>query len=541
MKKQASHWARRALFLLPLLVAFLLLAAAGKARAALDEATLQGLGAADFGERIAAIEAVGATGGERARAIIAALEAGELGTAGGRVVIVRDGRVVDAASGEALELVADAVDSLRVNNRVRRALAVANAALDLESGERARRLAAAQTLRDNASEVVLPVLERALESEEDDAIREVVLLAAARVNLNADDPAKRLKAVTALGQSSDAGVKTLLEPFLDPASEPDAGVREAAAASIAAIERRVSIARNIGTVFSGLSLGSILLLAALGLAITYGVMGIINMAHGELLMIGAYAAFLVQGLFRAHLPEYVDWYVLAAIPAGFFAAAAVGVVMERTVLRFLYGRPLESLLATWGISLVLIQAARVLFGPQNVELANPSWMSGGMELAAGVVLPWNRIVILGFAVFVLLLVWLMMNRTRLGMFVRAVTQNRAMAGCVGVPTARVDTLAFAIGAGIAGLGGVALSQIANVGPAMGQGYIVDSFMVVVLGGVGQLAGAVWAAMGLGIVSKFLEGWAGAVIAKILVLVFIIAFIQKRPQGIFALKGRFADN
>ena len=539
--KKTSHWTHRAWLILPLLAALFLLMAAGKARAALDEAALQQLATGDFGARIAAIEAIGAGGGEDARRLIAALEAGELGVLDGRVVILTGGTVTDAASGATLEAAANAVDTLRVNNRVRRAIATAKAALDLTAGERDTRLAAANTLRDNASETLLPVLERALETEQDEAIRDIVLLAAARVNLNAAEPAKRLKAVSALGQSSDPAVRTMLEPLLLPANEPDALVREAAADSIHAIERRVAFAQHVGTVFSGLSLGSILLLAALGLAITYGVMGVINMAHGELLMIGAYAAYLVQGLFRTHLPEWVDWYVVAAIPAGFFAAAAVGVLMERSVLRFLYGRPLESLLATWGISLVLIQAARVIFGPQNVELANPSWMSGGVELAAGVVLPYNRIVILGFGVFVLVLVWLMMNRTRLGMFVRAVTQNRPMAGCVGVPTARVDTLAFAIGAGIAGLGGVALSQIANVGPAMGTGYIVDSFMVVVLGGVGQLAGAVWAAMGLGIVSKFLEGWAGAVIAKILVLVFIIAFIQKRPQGIFALKGRFADS
>lgn len=542
--KKKTHWTWRVWLILPLF-ALLSLMIGGKARAAVDEATLQGLASTDFSVRINAIEAVGASGGDAARRLIAALEAGQLGVADGRVVLLQDTAVVDAASGAVLDIDAAGVDTLRLNNRVRRALATANAALDLESGARAVRLAAAQTLRDNASETVLAVLERALDTEPDDSIREIILQAAARVNLAAPEAAKRLKAVSALGQSADAAVITLLSPFVEQDNgvwrEPDAQVREAAAASIRAIERRVAVARNIGTVFSGLSLGSILLLAALGLAITYGVMGIINMAHGELLMIGAYATFVVQGLFRTHFPEWVDWYVLAAIPAGFFAAAAVGVVMERTVLRFLYGRPLESLLATWGISLVLIQAARVVFGPQNVELANPSWMSGGIELAAGVVLPWNRIFILGFAFFVLLLVWLMMNRTRLGMFVRAVTQNRAMAGCVGVPTARVDTLAFAIGAGIAGLGGVALSQIANVGPAMGTGYIVDSFMVVVLGGVGQLAGAVWAAMGLGIVSKFLEGWAGAVIAKILVLVFIIAFIQKRPQGIFALKGRFADS
>ncbi|HNH64815.1 MAG TPA: urea ABC transporter permease subunit UrtB, partial [Thauera aminoaromatica] len=405
------------------------------------------------------------------------------------------------------------------------------------------------TLRENASPALLPVLARALEAEPDAAVREVLLYASAKLELASPDPALRLKAAQALGASSDAAVKNLLAALLEKSGEgaaaswvePDAEVRAAAAASMRAIDRRIGLAQTAGTLFSGLSLGSILLLAALGLAITYGVMGVINMAHGELLMVGAYATFLVQGVFRAHFPEYLDFYVLAAIPAAFLAAALVGIAMERLVLRHLYGRPLESLLATWGLSLVLIQAARVLFGPQNLELANPSWMSGGVELAGGVVLPYNRIVILGFAAFVLVLIWLMMQKTRLGMFVRAVTQNRPMAGCVGVPTARVDTLAFAIGSGVAGLGGLALSQIANVGPAMGTGYIVDAFMVVVLGGVGQLAGAVWAALGLGIVAKFLEGWAGAVVAKILVLVFIIAFIQKRPQGIFALKGRFADS
>lgn len=521
---------------------------ASPARAALDPALVAGF-AGDFSSRIAAIEALGVDGSEDARRVLAAVEAGNLGMAGDKVVVIDGDAVTDAASGETLQIDAAEVDTITVNNRIRRALATAHAALALSSADAAERLAAANTLTENTSEALLPLFERTLAAERDDAVRGVLSRAVARVNLGSGDAAKRLKAAEALGESSDPAVKNLLAALLEKRgegadatwAEPDAEVRAAAEASIKAIDRRIAGAQAVGTVFSGLSLGSILLLAALGLAITYGVMGIINMAHGELLMVGAYATFLVQGLFRNHLPQYLDWYVAAAIPAAFFAAALVGVAMERLVLRHLYGRPLESLLATWGLSLVLIQAARVIFGPQNLELANPSWMSGGMELAAGVVLPWNRIVIIGFAVFVLVLIWLMMQKTRLGMFVRAVTQNRAMAGCVGVPTARVDTLAFAIGSGVAGLGGLALSQIANVGPAMGQGYIVDAFMVVVLGGVGQLAGAVWAALGLGIVSKFLEGWAGAVIAKILVLVFIIVFIQKRPQGIFALKGRFADS
>lgn len=517
---------------------------AAPAHATLPAEVFEGLGSSDFATRISAIEAL-AIGGATGAEVIEAMEAGKFAAVDGRAVILRDGGVVDLATGEPLEIAADEVSPLRLNNSLRRALATAKAGLTLESGSRAERLAAAETLVNNASKPLLPLFGRVIENERVEAIRDLVIQAMARVQLASDDPAERLAAAEALGSSSSRAVLTLLAPLVERDAagnwqEADEAVRAAAADSITAIERRVAFAANIATAFSGLSLGSILLLAALGLAITFGVMGVINMAHGELLMVGAYATFLVQNLFRTQFPEYFDYYVLAAVPVAFFVAAAVGIVMERTVLRYLYGRPLESLLATWGISLVLIQAARVTFGPQNLELTNPSWMSGSVEVFAGLSLPWNRIIILGFSFFVLALIWLMMQKTRLGMFVRAVTQNRPMAGCVGVPTARVDTMAFAIGAGVAGLGGLALSQIANVGPAMGQGYIVDSFMVVVLGGVGQLAGAVSAAFGLGIFSKLLEGWTGAVIAKILVLAFIIMFIQKRPQGIFALKGRFAD-
>ena len=317
-------------------------------------------------------------------------------------------------------------------------------------------------------------------------------------------------------------------------------MRAAAQESLKAVQSRLSTGERISQVFTGISLGSILLLAALGLAITYGLMGVINMAHGELIMVGAYGTYLVQNLFRAQAPGGFGWYLLAAVPVAFFASALVGMALERSVIRFLYGRPLETLLATWGISLILIQAMRSLFGAQNVQVENPVWMSGGVEIVANVVLPWNRVIIIGFAAAVLLLVWFLLARTRLGLFVRAVTQNRGMASCVGVPTARVDTLAFGLGSGIAGLAGCALSQIGNVGPDLGQTYIVDSFMVVVLGGVGQLAGTVYAALGLGMANKFLEAWSGAVLAKIAVLAFIIVFIQKRPQGLFALKGRMAD-
>ena len=296
----------------------------------------------------------------------------------------------------------------------------------------------------------------------------------------------------------------------------------------------------MGAAFSGISLGSILLLVALGLAITYGLMGVINMAHGELMMIGAYATYVVQGVFQKFFPGAFDWYLVAAVPLAFLTSALVGAVLERGVLRFLYGRPLETLLATWGISLVLMQLVRSLFGAQNVGVENPAWMSGGVQVLSNLTLPYNRLVIIGFAIAVLMGMGYLIGRTRLGLFVRGVTQNRPIASCMGVNTARIDTMAFALGSGIAGLAGCALSQVGNVGPDLGQSYIVDAFMVVVLGGVGQLAGTVYAALGLGILNKFLEGWAGAVLAKIAVLVLIIVFIQKRPQGIFAVKGRSAE-
>jgi urea transport system permease protein len=259
-----------------------------------------------------------------------------------------------------------------------------------------------------------------------------------------------------------------------------------------------------------------------------------------LIMLGAYATYVVQNLFRHYLPQWFDAYVIAAIPVAFIVTGLVGIALERTVIRHLYGRPLETLLATWGISLILMQLVRTLFGAQNVQVENPGWLSGGVQLASNLVLPYNRIAIILFAFAVLLLVWVLLNKTRLGLFVRAVTQNRKMAGCVGVNTARVDAWAFGLGSSIAGLAGVALSQIGNVGPDLGKTYIVDSFMVVVVGGVGQLAGTVYAALGLGIISKYMEGFTGPVMAKIIVLVIIIIFIQKRPQGIFALKGRSAD-
>ncbi len=500
----------------------------------------------DSDARYAALNAIAAADDDAAIPFLRSLAEGNVQTSASArlIVVVADGKGTDALTGKPLEKLPPDLDEVIANNVFRRELAAAIATLQLSSKDRAVRLAAAKTLQDETEEARLPVVERALGKESDAEIRGLLERVRANLQLNSKDKAVRLAAITSLGSSVNPNTKTILLEILSKKGgefvETDADIRFAAQKSLGEVEGRLATGERIAQVFSGVSLGSILLLAALGLAITYGLMGVINMAHGELIMIGAYATYVVQNLVRAYVPGLFDWYLLFAVPASFMAAAGVGMALERGVIRFLYGRPLETLLATWGISLVLIQSVRTIFGAQNVQVENPVWMSGGVELLANVVLPYSRIVIIVFSGIVLLLVWLALTRTRLGLFVRGVTQNRAMASCMGVHTGRIDTWCFGLGSGIAGLAGCALSQIGNVGPDLGQGYIVDSFMVVVLGGVGQLAGTVYAALGLGIVNKFLEGISGAVIAKITVLVFIIIFIQKRPQGMFALKGRFAD-
>jgi urea transport system permease protein len=383
-------------------------------------------------------------------------------------------------------------------------------------------------------------LDRRFASEPDAAVHAALGLALANLQLGASEPAVRLAAVRLLGETGDPLARTRLEALLQPNAETDAAVRTAAETSLAQVQRKLLVGELLGQAFSGLSLGSILLLAALGLAITFGLLGVINMAHGEMLMLGAYSTYMVQVLLQRYAPGAIEFYPLIALPVAFAVSAGVGMALERTVIRHLYGRPLETLLATWGISLILIQAVRLIFGAQNVEVSNPAWLSGGIQVLPNLVLPYNRLVIIGFALAVVLLTWLLLNRTRLGLNVRAVTQNRNMAACCGVSTGRVDMLAFGLGSGIAGLGGVALSQVGNVGPDLGQSYIIDSFLVVVLGGVGQLAGSLWAAFGLGIANKLLEPQIGAVLGKILILALIILFIQKRPQGLFALKGRVID-
>jgi urea transport system permease protein len=433
-----------------------------------------------------------------------------------------------------------AVKKVWLNNRLRNLIANALSAHQLVSNDPRVRLQAAKVLQREAQADQLPLLTARLKAEQDPSVHGALLAALANLQLNDANPQVRLQAVTLLGQSGDPDTQARLASLTNVKTEPDAQVRAAAINSLKQVRHRLLLGDLLGQAFTGLSLGSILLLAALGLAITYGLLGVINMAHGEMLMLGAYSTYLVQMLMQQFTPQLLAFYPLAALPVAFAVTGGIGMLLERTVIRHLYGRPLETLLATWGISLVLIQGVRMLFGAQNVEVANPDWLSGGIQLLPNLVLPWNRIAVILFVLAVLALCWLLLNKTRLGMNIRAVTQNRAMAACCGVPTGRVDMLAFGLGSGIAGLGGVALSQLGNVGPELGQGYIIDSFLVVVLGGVGQLAGTVAAAFGLGIVNKILEPEIGAVLGKILILALIVLFIQKRPQGLFAVKGRVID-
>jgi len=496
-----------------------------------------GMAVGESDARVEALAKAVAQGDEKTAAYLQALADDAVKIASGRVLVLQGAQATDPVTGEKVELPSDAEDVM-LNNRLRGEVDTALAALKLFSPEVKIRALAALSLLKEPDASRKPVLDKALAAEKDPAVLALIKQARAAVLLQSDVPNDRLLAARELAGSVQPEVLLLLNQQLG--AETDPAVQGVIKASLREVQDGLRWGERLGQLFTGASLGSILLLVALGLAITYGLMGVINMAHGELMMIGAYATYVVQVLFRQHFPGAFDWYLLVAMPAAFLASALVGAALERSILKHLYGRPLETLLATWGISLMLMQGVRSLFGAQNVGVENPSWMSGSLQLLPNLQLPWNRLIIIAFAAAVLVGMALLIGKTRLGLFVRGVTQNRPMASCMGVNTARIDTYAFALGSGIAGLAGCALSQVGNVGPDLGQSYIVDSFMVVVLGGVGQLAGTVYAALGLGLVNKLLEGWTGAVLAKICVLVFIIVFIQKRPQGIFAMKGRSAE-
>ena len=434
------------------------------------------------------------------------------------------------------------VKKIGVNNSLRRQLRSFIATFNLTSDDVNTRLGAAKALLKTPQESFLPILEVALVDETDADVRNAMVIARSAILLTSDDVEQRLVAVNGLRETTDKKVMTLLEQLLleDEAgniAEPDERVRQAAKEVLGSLHTQARIYKVLEDLFFGISLGSVLLLAAIGLAITFGVMGVINMAHGEMIMLGAYTTYVVQLL----MPNNIGLSLVVAVPAAFLVSGLFGVIIERSVIRFLYGRPLETLLATFGISLMLQQLVRSVFSPLNRPVITPEWMSGSWEINGMLSLTYNRLYIIFFALAVLFLLIQLLKRTFFGLQMRAVTQNRAMASSMGIRTGWVDAMTFGLGSGVAGIAGVALSQLTNVGPNMGQAYIIDSFMVVVFGGVGNLLGTFVGAMSLGIVNKFAEPMIGAVLAKILILVFVILFIQRRPRGLFALKGRFVED
>ena len=501
------------------------------------------LGAGSFDDLEKAIANLVVTGDERVPAILDRLGNGELMVrkADGVVFIAdkvgTDFRLTDPVTGtDAGPALKATVEKIKVNNRIRRAIASAVGALTLMSPDPAVRRAAAEAVMKSADAAALPVLERAIAAETVADVRAAMVAARATALLASDAPeADKVAAIAAI---ADLGTRDALG-FLSGYTSTEGAVGDAARKAAAAIESRLMLWDIGQNLWYGLSLGSVLLLAAIGLAITFGVMGVINMAHGEMVMLGAYATFTVQEVIRSSWPGLFDYSLLIALPVAFLTAALAGILIERLVIRWLYGRPLETLLATWGVSLILQQAVRSLYGANNREVGNPSWMSGAFTIG-DIQVTWTRLWIILFALAVFLALIAVLKRTRLGLEMRAVTQNRQMAAAVGIRTPLVDALTFGLGSGIAGLAGVALSQIDNVSPNLGRGYIIDSFMVVVFGGVGNLWGTLVGALTLGVANKMLEPYAGAVLGKIILLLAIILFIQKRPRGLFALKGRAVE-
>lgn len=426
-----------------------------------------------------------------------------------------------------------------INNKLRGILNEKLASLTILSDDKSIRLSAARNMLKNPSSSTIEMLRNAVLHEKDSEVKELMNICIAAADTYSDDVEIQLSAINSLSGSLYPEIRLLLEELNTKYAEnenADKRILPAIRSALDSTNSKIFLYKQIENIFFGLSLGSVLLLAAVGLAITFGVMGVINMAHGEMLMLGAYSTFVVQQV----MPDSIEYSLFVAIPTAFIITGLVGIGIERGVIRFLYGRPLETLLATFGLSLILQQAVRSVFSPLNRSVITPEWLSGSYEFNPALSLTYNRMYIVLFSLFVLVGLLLLLKKTSFGLQMRAVTQNRNMAKAMGIRTGWVDSLTFGLGSGIAGIGGVALSQLTNVGPNLGQAYIVDSFMVVVFGGVGNLWGTFFGAMSLGVANKFLEPFSGAVIAKILVLVFIILFIQKYPRGMFALKGRVAD-
>jgi urea transport system permease protein len=518
----------------------LLVAGAFHATAQSYDAALAGFTKDSYNDTDKAIMAVATSGSPLALQVIEALQDGRLFFGDGKVFIKdKAGAVLDATSGKpVIDAPPAELKPVRLINRLRRTVEAALGGLTLMSTDPGRRYEAAQSVFKSRDANALPTLDAALAKETDGRVKRALGEARAAVVLFQPGAAEndKLLAIGVIRDRADQDSRGLLAG-LPPGQA--AAVQKAAIDAIASIDNRLALWSMVQNAWYGLSLGSVLLLAAIGLAITFGVMGVINMAHGEMVMLGAYTTFMVQEIIRARNPALFDYSLFIAVPLAFLFAGSVGILIERCVIRFLYGRPLETLLATWGISLILQQAVRTAFGPTNKEVGNPSWMSGAFEVG-GITVTYNRLWIIVFTLAVFVALLGLLRFTRLGLEMRAVTQNRQMAASMGIRTARIDALTFGLGSGIAGIAGVALSQIDNVSPNLGQGYIIDSFLVVVFGGVGNLWGTLVAAFTLGIANKFLEPFAGAVLGKIAILVFIILFIQKRPRGLFALKGRAVE-
>jgi urea transport system permease protein len=538
------HWLTGPLVALVATIGFLLGPTSARADtgAAGFAQALSGFTADSFSDTEDAINAVAASGSPRALPVIQALQDGRLQfSAETKQVFIKVGsdQLLDAATGQPFAGTPPAdLDTVRVNNRLRRAVDAALGGLTLLSTDPAKRLDAAQAVFKSREASALPTLEAAIAKETDANVKRALQEARAAILLTKSDTSEPdlLDAIAVIRARGDQDAVALLAALAPDA--PPAAVR-AAKSAIATIQGQLAIWESVQNAWYGLSLGSVLLLAAIGLAITFGVMGVINMAHGEMVMLGAYTTFVTQQLISADYPALFEYSVPISIPLAFIVAGLVGIAIERGIIRFLYGRPLETLLATWGVSLVLQQAVRSAFGPTNREVDTPSWMSGSFQLGH-ITITYNRLWIIFLTLAVFIALQGVLRLTRLGLEMRAVTQNRAMAAAMGIRTSRIDALTFGLGSGIAGIAGVALSQIDNVSPNLGQGYIIDSFMVVVFGGVGNLWGTLVGALSLGVANKFLEPYAGAVLGKIVILVLIILFIQKRPRGLFALKGRAVE-
>ena len=510
---------------------------------------VQSLNVSSFKKKLAAVETLTTIEHPQTLPLLKALQNNDVYSrkSDRRVVIATKAddvyQLIDATTGEPLGAVEKSdIKKIIVNNKMRSFLNEAVARINLTSKIASVRLQAVQNMLGDMDNKTAQLMRELLDKENNSDVKGMMQTAIAIVEVNSNDKFTRINAIKTLSDSIEPEAKNVLTRLLeknaeDEFIEADADVRAAAKTALNNIQSSLDFYHLIETTFFGLSLGSVLLLAAIGLAITFGVMGVINMAHGELIMLGAYTTYVIQQL----MPNSIGLSILISIPAAFIVAGLVGIAIERGVIRFLYGRPLETLLATFGISLILQQLVRSIFSPLNRSVETPAWMSGTLEINSALSLTYNRLYIILFSIIVFVALLMVLKKTVLGLQVRAVAQNRSMARAMGVRSEWVDALTFGLGSGIAGVAGVALSQLTNVGPNMGQGYIIDSFMVVVFGGVGNLWGTFVGAMSLGVVNKYLEPYSGAVMAKILVLVFIILFIQKRPRGLFPQKGRAAEN